>query len=75
MMSEKLKLKDKAHMGTYFAQNRRKEFKKTSAHEIAFMGQKMISFGTVMMTMTMKKAMENKMLWVYNLCFQLASFI
>jgi hypothetical protein len=54
----------------------RKEFQKVAASQIALMGRKTVSFGTVMMTAgtllkrtTMMKAMENKMLWGHNLCF------
>jgi hypothetical protein len=55
-------------MGTYFIQTGRKEFKKSTIFHIALMGQKMISFGTVMTTvcalllMTMTKRVVNEML-------------
>jgi hypothetical protein len=41
---------DKRHVGMYFTQLNRKQVSKSTASQIALMGQKMISFSIVMMT-------------------------
>jgi hypothetical protein len=43
-------INDKVHVGMYFTGFGRKEFSKSVASQIALMGKKTISFGTVMKT-------------------------